>query len=122
MYRIQHSDRYPPLLRVSPRGLREPLLVRMSSSHPETWFSPSHPRRRTSLRDTPYYCMGFHTIVWGMDRSQERASWDRTFSGEEGILMIWCVRTQMHGDSAFVHCGLLYGSTKQEGQHVHVHT
>ena len=22
MYRIQHSDRYPPLLRVSPRGLR----------------------------------------------------------------------------------------------------
>ena len=39
MYRIQHSDRYPPLLRVSPRGLREPLLVRMSSSHPETWFT-----------------------------------------------------------------------------------
>ena len=39
MYRIQHSDRYPPLLRVSPRGLREPLLVRMSSSHPKTWIA-----------------------------------------------------------------------------------
>ena len=39
MYRIQHSDRYPPLLRVSPRGLREPLLVRLSSSHPKIWFT-----------------------------------------------------------------------------------
>ena len=39
MYRIQHSDRYPPLLRVSPRGLREPLLVRMSSSHPKIWIA-----------------------------------------------------------------------------------
>ena len=39
MCRIQRSGKYPLWLRVSPRGLREPLLVRMSSSHPETWFT-----------------------------------------------------------------------------------
>ena len=39
MYRIQHSGRYPLWLRVSPRALREPLLVRMSSSHPKIWIA-----------------------------------------------------------------------------------
>ena len=37
MYRIQHSDRYPPLLRVSPRGLRGLPVADECSSDPETW-------------------------------------------------------------------------------------
>ena len=37
MYRIQHSDRYPPLLRVSPRGLRALPQLGKCNSDPETW-------------------------------------------------------------------------------------
>ena len=37
MYRIQHSDRYPPLLRVSPGGLRGLPVADECSSDPETW-------------------------------------------------------------------------------------
>ena len=37
MYRIQHSDRYPPLLRVSPRGRRALPQLGKCNSDPETW-------------------------------------------------------------------------------------
>ena len=37
MYRIQHSDRYPPLLRVSPRGLRALPQLGKCNFDPETW-------------------------------------------------------------------------------------
>ena len=37
MYRIQHSGRYPPLLRVSPRGLRALPQLGKCNSDPETW-------------------------------------------------------------------------------------
>ena len=37
MYRIQHSGRYPPLLRVSPRGLRGLPVADECNSDPETW-------------------------------------------------------------------------------------
>ena len=39
MYRIQHSDRYPRLLRVSPRGARGLPVADECSSHPKTWWS-----------------------------------------------------------------------------------
>ena len=37
MYRIQHSGRYPPLLRVSPRGRRTLPQLGKCISDPETW-------------------------------------------------------------------------------------
>ena len=39
MYRIQHSDRYPPLLRVSPRGARGLPVADECNNDPETWWS-----------------------------------------------------------------------------------
>ena len=39
MYRIQHSDRYPPLLRVSPQGLRTLPQLGKCISDPETWLA-----------------------------------------------------------------------------------
>ena len=56
MYRIQHSDRYPPLLRVSPRGLRALPQLRKCISDPETWCTDW-----TVIIPSP--CTRFHVLT-----------------------------------------------------------
>ena len=55
MYRIQHSDRYPPLLRVSPRGARGLPVADECNSHPKTWCA-------RCVRPLPTESTKFHVL------------------------------------------------------------
>ena len=55
MYRIQHSGRYPPLLRVSPGGLRGLPVADECNSDPETWCA-------VQVRRVPVRCTKFHVL------------------------------------------------------------